>query len=109
VIEPEVGEPAPQQAVPEAHGMDPVKVLALAERLSEEDAAPLPRLLVLGCEPLVRMNGDEPDVEVGLSTPVREAVGEAVTLLETLIGTLLQDPQANLEEPAMKSAAGTRS
>jgi hydrogenase maturation protease len=81
-------------AAPEAHGMDPVRVLALAGRLAHEAGVPLPRVLVLGCEPLVRMRGDEPDVTVGLSPPVRAAVGEAVTRLRVLTETLMKNPQA---------------
>jgi hydrogenase maturation protease len=78
---------------PEAHGMDPVKVLALARTLAADgggdgDAVTLPRVVVLGCEPAVRMRGDEPDVVVGLSAPVRRAVNEAAGVLETLIGRL---------------------
>lgn len=83
VIEPELGNP---DAFPEAHAMDPVKVLALARRLGD---GALPRILVLGCEPMVRMSGEEPDVVVGLSEPVRHAVGEAATLVESLVGELL--------------------
>lgn len=78
-------------AVPEAHGMDPVKVLALARALADGDDGAVPRVLVLGCEPLVRMRGDEADVVVGLSEPVLRAVGEAAGLLESLVAELL-DP-----------------
>ena len=46
----------------DAHGMDPVKVLALAKTLG----GPLPRTLVLGCEPA---GGEEEFTE--LSEPVR--------------------------------------
>lgn len=86
VIEPDIESFDESQAVPEAHAMDPVKVLALARRLGD---APLPRVLVVGCEPLVRMRGDEPDVAVGLSEPVRRAVDEAVVLVESLVADLL--------------------
>jgi hydrogenase maturation protease len=85
VLEPDI--PA-ENTEPAGHGMDPVKVLALARGLSE---GPLPRILVLGCEPEVRMRGDETDVVVGLSEPVREAVLRAVPLLKSLVGDLLTE------------------
>jgi hydrogenase maturation protease len=65
----------------DAHGMDPVKVLALARTLG---AAP-PRTLVLGCEPLTRMTGDEDEIVAELSEPVRAALDEAERLVEELI------------------------
>ncbi|WP_323748902.1 hydrogenase maturation protease [Streptomyces sp. PR69] len=83
VIEPG---PGPETAMPEAHAMDPVRVLALARRLGD---GTLPRALVLGCEPEVRMTGEEPDVVVGLSAPVRQAVSRAVPLVESLVTELL--------------------
>ncbi|MFC4496926.1 hydrogenase maturation protease [Streptomyces ovatisporus] len=98
----EAGQPgaARQQGLPEAHGMDPVQVLALAGQLGGER---LPRVVVLGCEPAVRMRGDEPDVVVGLSEQVREAVGEAVVLLEELTGELLRDPSGDLSRRTVRS------
>ncbi|MEV4443347.1 hydrogenase maturation protease [Streptomyces sp. NPDC049577] len=96
VIEPDPADEA-GPAAPEAHGMDPVKVLALARSLGREEDLPLPRVLVLGCEPLVRMRGDEPDVAVGLSGPVRCAVGEAVRQVEQLAAGLLIDPAVRPE------------
>ncbi|MFI2644160.1 hydrogenase maturation protease [Streptomyces sp. NPDC018610] len=77
-------------APPEAHGMDPAKVLALAARLGD---GPLPRVLVLACEPETVPRGDE-DIAPGLSTPVREAVEHAVTALHTIVAALLADPAA---------------
>ncbi|MDN0199200.1 hydrogenase maturation protease [Streptomyces sp. S.PNR 29] len=88
VIEPDLAT-LPAEGAPEAHAMDPVKVLALARHLGD---AELPRVLVVGCEPQVRMNGDEPDVVVGLSEPVREAVARAVPFVESLLGEILADP-----------------
>ncbi|MGW5655263.1 hydrogenase maturation protease [Streptomyces humi] len=75
-------------APPEAHGMDPAKVLALAAHLGDE---PLPRVLVLACEPGEPPRGDE-DIAPGLSAPVRDAVGQAVTALHVLVPALLADP-----------------
>ncbi|WP_375540766.1 hydrogenase maturation protease, partial [Streptomyces sp. TRM64462] len=89
----EAGVPGPEAAVPEAHGMDPARVLALAARIGD---GPLPRVVVLGCEPLVRLRGDEEDVTVGLSAPVRAAVPRAAELLRTVVRALLADPGAPL-------------
>jgi len=70
------------QVAPDAHGMDPVKVLSLARTLG---ARPI-RTFVVGCEPAFVLDGDDfEDVVVELSGPVRAAVDEAVTMVETLI------------------------
>jgi hydrogenase maturation protease len=71
------------ESAPDAHGMDPVKVLGLARALGAEP----PRTLVVGCEPQTLMTGEEPDVVAGLSEPVRVALDEA----ERLVGELLAD------------------
>jgi hydrogenase maturation protease len=76
VIEPDL------EALPldvDAHAMTPVKVLALAKTLG----GPLPRTLVLGCEPAA--------VEefTGLSAAVEAALPEA----ERLLVSLLDDPK----------------
>ncbi|WP_329018973.1 hydrogenase maturation protease [Streptomyces sp. NBC_01601] len=84
-------EPPDGTVVPEAHGMDPQKVLALATHLGDE---PLPRVLVLACEPAVLPSADE-DIAPGLSEPVREAVERAVDALHTLVPVLLADPAAS--------------
>ncbi|MFF8476967.1 hydrogenase maturation protease [Streptomyces sp. NPDC015414] len=83
-------EPPDGSVAPEAHGLDPEKVLALATHLGEE---PLPRVLVLACEPAVLPAGDE-DILPGLSEPVREAVDRAVDALHALVPVLLADPAA---------------
>ncbi|MGW2719325.1 hydrogenase maturation protease [Streptomyces sp. NPDC001492] len=90
LIEPEPPDGSTGSAPPEAHGMDPAKVLALAAHLGDE---PLPRVLVLACEPEVRPHGDE-DIAPGVSAPVRDAVGRAVAALHTLVAELLADPAA---------------
>lgn len=74
----------------ETHGMDPVRVLALARALGSE----LPRVLVVGCEPLVRMTGEEPDVVVALSAPVAAAVDRAAGMVEELVSELRDGPPA---------------
>ncbi|MER5183153.1 hydrogenase maturation protease [Streptomyces sp. NPDC002896] len=87
VIEPEepAGEPAP-----EAHGMDPVRVLALARHLNGK----LPRTLIVGCEPQSCPTGEEAEVGSGFSTPVRHAVARAVDLVESVVDDLLAEARA---------------
>ncbi|MEV5428124.1 hydrogenase maturation protease [Streptomyces sp. NPDC052701] len=90
LIEPDLPGATAAAPPPEAHGMDPARVLALAAHLGD---GPLPRVLLLACEPRVGPTGDE-DVVPGLSEPVREAVDRAVTALHTLVPALLADPSA---------------
>ncbi|MEU8547636.1 hydrogenase maturation protease [Streptomyces roseoverticillatus] len=78
------------QAVPEAHGMDPVKVIAMARDLARWEDLAFPHVVLVGCEPRIRMRGDEPDVICGLSDPVRAAVDEAVKLVDSVAKDLLQ-------------------
>jgi hydrogenase maturation protease len=86
VIEPDVEAAA---APPEAHGMDPVKVLALAQALG----GPPPRTIVVGCEPQTRMSADDEEIVAALSEPVRAALDEAVVLVESLLEDLTKgDP-----------------
>ncbi|MFG2937460.1 hydrogenase maturation protease [Streptomyces sp. NPDC048282] len=106
LVEPEPPDGAPA-APPEAHGMDPAKVLALAAHLGDE---PLPRVLVLACEPGELPRGDE-DIAPGLTGPVRDAVGRAVVALHALVPALLADPLVTPpldrpEESAGPAAAG---
>jgi hydrogenase maturation protease len=83
VIEPEI-EHAPGAAMLDAHGMDPVRVLALAASLG-----PVPgRIVVVGCEPLVAMSGDEEELVGELSEPVRAALDDAVELVLSVAGEL---------------------
>ena len=53
----------------------------------------LPRTLVVGCEPLTRMSGDEDDVVAELTEPVRAALDEAVLLVEELLEEVIDDPR----------------
>jgi hydrogenase maturation protease len=85
VIEPSLGD-LDGPVTLDAHGMDPVKVLALAGQLG-----PVPeRILVVGCEPQVRMTGDEDELVGDLSEPVRAALDEAVVLVENVVDDLTQ-------------------
>jgi hydrogenase maturation protease len=83
VIEPELEE---GEATIDAHGMDPVKVLSLARQVGSVPE----RILVVGCEPGVRMTGDEGEVVGELSEPVRAAIDDAVGLVESVIRELTE-------------------
>ena len=84
VIEPDVGA-APGEAgvLIEGHNMDPVKVLRLAASMG----AHLDRLLLVGCEPTPLDEADEMHME--MTKPVRDAVDEAVRLIESLVAKIL--------------------
>jgi hydrogenase maturation protease len=73
----------------DAHGMDPVKVLALARALHSSP----PRTLVVGCEPQTRMTGDEDEVVADISEPVRGALDEGVRVVESLLLELTAQPK----------------
>jgi hydrogenase maturation protease len=75
----------PDAAVPDAHGMHPVKVLALARTLGGR----LPRTLVVGCEPRTRMSAADEDIVFELSPPVAAALDEAVRVVQTLLDDLI--------------------
>ncbi len=86
VIEPELpGEPG----MPDAHGMDPVSVLALARAMGRTP----PRTLVVGCEPATRMSADDEEIVAVLSEPVRTALDEAVRMVESLLHELTQEEE----------------
>lgn len=80
----------------DAHGMDPVKVLALARTLGAE---PLPRTLVVGCEPQTRMSAEDDRIVAELTEPVRASLDKAVGLVEDLL-TDLTRPQERKGSPS---------
>lgn len=67
--------------IPDGHGMQPAAVLSLVTQLG----AALPQLFVVGCEPATF--GPEEGL-LGLSEPVRAAVGEAVQVVSSLVERL---------------------
>jgi hydrogenase maturation protease len=89
VIEPDAG---PADAAPEAHAMDPVKVLALAGAMGGSP----PRTIVVGCEPQTRMTADDEEIVAALSEPVRAALDEAERLVESVLAELIEPK----EEPS---------
>jgi hydrogenase maturation protease len=86
VIEAEIDD---DDLAPDAHGMDPVKVLALARALGGSP----PHTLVVGCEPLTRMTGEEDEVVADISEPVRAALDEGVRMVESLLYDLISQPK----------------
>ncbi len=88
VIEPE---PDEGELAIDTHGMDPVKVMALARSMGGE----LPRTLVVGCEPQTRLSGDDEEILMQLSEPLRAALQPAVELVESMI-TELSNTQAEV-------------
>jgi hydrogenase maturation protease len=66
----------------DTHGMDPVKVLALARALGARPT----RTWLVACEPARLVDGaDSEDVLVELSEPVQAAVEAAVQMVEGLV------------------------
>jgi hydrogenase maturation protease len=61
------------------HGMDPVKVLRMAQTLGGR----LGRIVLVGCEP--ETFGPDNNGHLGLSTPVEAAVAEAIRIIEGLV------------------------
>lgn len=85
VIEAEDEKGAP--ATPDAHGMDPMAVLALVRAFGSVP----PRTYVVGCEPQTRMTPEDEDLAVQLSEPVRAALGPAVELVKSLLQEIQQE------------------
>lgn len=79
-------EPEEGDVALDAHGMDPVKVLALARTLGGSP----PRTLVVGCEPQTRMSEADEDVVADLSEPVRAALDGALKLVHSLLEDLTE-------------------
>jgi hydrogenase maturation protease len=79
LMEPAVEEIAAHQNV-DAHSMNPMSVLQLVRALGGRPG----KLYLVGCEPEVLENE-----QMTLSPSVRAAVPHAVTMIETLIGRLL--------------------
>lgn len=67
----------------DSHVMNPVSVLRMARMYG----GPLPRILLVACEPLTL--GSEEEGRIGLSEPVLAAVDEAVRMVDTLLSQVL--------------------
>jgi hydrogenase maturation protease len=83
VIEPDLENlGGPEEGVVEAHSLNPLNVLRLAQSMGSS----LKRILLVGCEPGTL--GPE-EGQMGLSEPIEAAVEEAVRLVEALVGKIL--------------------
>jgi hydrogenase maturation protease len=92
VVEPELD---PDEVGIDTHGMDPVRVLALARALGHVPS----RVLVVACEPERIVHGEHDEDLVGeLSAPVRAAVEEAVPVVESLLAELSAELQSTRKE-----------
>jgi hydrogenase maturation protease len=79
VLEPELD---PDELVLDTHGMDPVRVLALARTLGDVPD----HVYVVACEPELVVHGEHDEDLVGeLSETVNAAVGEAVQVVVSLV------------------------
>jgi hydrogenase maturation protease len=92
-IEPDLGELEGLEidAIPETHGMNPLKVLKMVKAMGGE----LKRVLLVGCEPATF--GPEEGL-MGLSPEVQVAVPAAVRMVETLIKKIEGEPWAKEAE-----------
>jgi hydrogenase maturation protease len=80
----------------DAHGMDPVKVLALARTLGAES---LPRTLIVGCEPQTCMSSEDERIFAELTEPVHASLEPAVALVEDLLAELAIPKQRKGSSP----------
>jgi hydrogenase maturation protease len=77
----------------DTHAMNPMAVLRVVHSLGGSPA----RILVVGCEPAdtgTDQHG-EGDGKLGLSEPVRAAIGEAIALIERTIAKFQQVGESN--------------
>ncbi len=78
VVEPDLAELGNASAQIEAHAMDPMRVLAVAQSMG----ANLKNVRIVGCEPATLENNDG---YIGLSPQVGIAVDQAIGIIEALI------------------------
>jgi hydrogenase maturation protease len=88
----------------DTHGMDPVKVLSLAQELGQMPK----RVVVVGAEPQRVISPDAGEVVVELSEPVRAAVDEAVRAIESLLGELEHSAKADDVDERSRTGNETR-
>ena len=90
-IEPDLaGVAAQSEEAPDAHSMDPVKVMRMAQSLGEITA----RVLLVGCEP-ADLGGEEG--RMGLTEPIQRAIPEAVVMVEELVQQIAAQQRTHLQ------------
>jgi hydrogenase maturation protease len=89
VIDPELGTGEALRNT-DGHGLPPTKVFALARALG----GTLPRMRIIGCEPLELGESGDDDVTVGLSEPVLAAVIPAMDLALSLAAEITRPADA---------------
>jgi hydrogenase maturation protease len=79
------------QTIPDAHGMDPVRVLQMLRTFGTSPG----KLYLVGCEPAIL---EVEDGEIGLSEAVAASIPQAIELIKSLVSDLL-NPKVELETP----------
>ena len=105
VLEPEIEDADDgQAALVEAHGMNPMRVLAMVRALGGRPR----QVLVVGCEP--ETFGDEFEGAMGLSEEVESAIAGAIAIIESLIAKVALEHRASVVAQAFqkeKTSHGT--
>ena len=95
LIEPDLARLENQgEQIPDAHGMNPVRVLQMVRSLGGRTG----RLYLVGCEPSVL---ESDDGQMGLSETVQAALPRAIEMIESLVDDLLHD-----KNPIRSACAG---
>jgi hydrogenase maturation protease len=89
IIEPEMAVgPDSHTAIVELHALQPEKVLGLAQAMGGN----IRHVFLVGCDVAPSLLDD--DMQMEMSEPVRAAVDEAVSVIETMIGRLRVKPDS---------------
>jgi hydrogenase maturation protease len=91
-----VGEP--EDALVEAHSLNPVKVLSLAKSMGAEPR----RVYVVGCEPTPAQDSEDEE-RMGLSEPVSAALDGAVAMIEAVVERIGSEKGADDEHTVESS------
>ncbi len=83
LMEPDLSR-ASATAMVEAHSMDPVKVLRMAQELGST----IRTIYLVGCEP--RPLASDDDMQMELNEPVQAAIEETIPLIESLVTRILR-------------------